>query len=244
MKLTKKDKNSFSTMFSNINKYLETADITKIFNELKQLINDEHDLITAESVKQMVILYIAIIPIFTSLFGENAVNNPITKILDSNLQIDFNTDLSFYQKANEYLETADSQAKQELTVELFNELINLAFPKQSKQMGVVYTPIEIVDFIINSVEDVLQKEFGQSLADENVEIIDPFTGTGVFITRLLQSGIIKDEDMERKVNEIHANEIDLFSYFISSLNIDSVYSEATQKDAHFENLRLADTFLT
>jgi len=234
MKLTQNDKNSFSVLFGNINTYLEIKDITSISNELKQVIKDEHDLITTNSVKQMIVLYIAILPIFASLFGYNAVNNPITKILDNHLQIDFNTDLSrYYQKANEYLETADSQARQEFMEELFNDLINFAFPKQSKQMGVVYTPIEIVDFIINSVKDVLQKEFGRSLSDENVEIIDPFTGTGVFITRLLQSGLI--QDIERKASEIHANEIDLFSYFIASLNINSVTEI-------LPDIRLADTF--
>jgi predicted helicase len=93
-------------------------------------------------------------------------------------------------------------------------------------LGIVYTPVEIVDFIIHSVEDILQKEFGRSMSDENVHILDPFAGTGTFITRLLQSGIIKDEDLIRKyLKEIHANEIVLLAYYIASINVENVYHE-------------------
>ena len=83
-----------------------------------------------------------------------------------------------------------------------------AFPEQVEKLGIVYTPIECVDFIIHSVNDVLKKEFNSSLTDENVHILDPFTGTGTFITRLLQSGLILPADIERKyMYEINCNEI-------------------------------------
>jgi predicted helicase len=87
-----------------------------------------------------------------------------------------------------------------------------------EQLGIVYTPVECVDFIIHSVNDILKKEFGRSLTDENVHILDPFTGTGTFITRLFQSGLIKEEDLRRKYkHEIHANEIVLLAYYIAAV---------------------------
>lgn len=95
-----------------------------------------------------------------------------------------------------------------------------------EKLGIVYTPVEVVDFIIHSVNHVLQKEFDRTISDENIHILDPFTGTGTFITRLLQSGLIKPEDLERKYNhEIHANEIVLLAYYIAAINIENSYHD-------------------
>ena len=119
-------------------------------------------------------------------------------------------------------------------------------PKTVEKLGIVYTPVEVVDFIIHSVGYILQKEFGRSLSDENVHILDPFTGTGTFITRLLQSGLISREALERKYGrEIHANEIVLMAYYIASINIENVYHDlmgdvATYKS--FNGICLTDTF--
>jgi len=85
---------------------------------------------------------------------------------------------------------------QKIIIELYDKFFRTAFPKVTEKLGIVYTPVEIVDFIIHSVEDVLQKEFGRSMTDENVHILDPFTRTGTFITRLLQSGIIKKREFD------------------------------------------------
>lgn len=98
-----------------------------------------------------------------------------------------------------------------------------------KKLGIVYTPVEIVDFINQSVADILKKEFNRNISDENIHIIDPFTGTGTFITRLIQSGLIKQEALERKYkHELHANEIVLLAYYIASINIENAYHDATQ----------------
>ncbi|MDE7088654.1 MAG: helicase, partial [Prevotella sp.] len=109
-----------------------------------------------------------------------------------------------------------------------------------------YTPVEVVDFIINSVGHILQKEFGRTLSDENVHILDPFTGTGTFITRLLQSGLISREALQHKYeNEIHANEIVLMAYYIASINIENIYHDLMGKDADyhsFDGICLTDTF--
>ena len=108
----------------------------------------------------------------------------------------------FYQSVAERAEGIDNaEGKQRIIYELYDKFFRTAFPKMSEQLGIVYTPVECVDFIINSVEDVLKKEFKQSLTDKDVHVIDPFTGTGTFMTRLLQSGHIKPADLKRKYTQ-------------------------------------------
>ena len=133
----------------------------------------------------------------------------------------------FYRSVAERAEGIDNaEGKQRVIYELYDKFFRAAFPKMSEQLGIVYTPVECVDFIINSVEDVLNKEFGQSLSDKDVHVIDPFTGTGTFMTRLLQSGHIRPNDLKRKyTQELHANEIVLLAYYIASVNIESVYHD-------------------
>jgi predicted helicase len=108
----------------------------------------------------------------------------------------------------------------------------------------VYTPVEVVDFIIQSVNHVLETEFRQTLGSKGVHIIDPFTGTGTFVTRLLQSGLIRQDELEYKYrNEIHANEIVLLAYYIAAINIEAVYhSIRGGKYRPFEGICLTDTF--
>ena len=114
-----------------------------------------------------------------------------------------------------------------------------------EKLGIVYTPVECVDFIIRSVDDILKAEFNTSLTEQNVHILDPFTGTGTFITRLLQSGLIRPEDMERKYQyEIHCNEIVLLAYYIADVNIESVFHDITHRETYlpYSGICLTDTF--
>ena len=122
--------------------------------------------------------------------------------------------------------------------------VKSAFPRLSKKLGIVYTPVEIVDFIIRSVDELLRSEFGQTLGSEGVHIIDPFVGTGTFITRLLQSGLIAPGDLPRKYSsEIHANELVLLAYYIAAINIEAVYHElAGGEYSPFPGICLTDTF--
>ena len=138
----------------------------------------------------------------------------------------------------------NSFAKQKIIVELYDKFFKSAFPRMVEKLGIVYTPVEVVDFIIHSVNDVLQSEFGESLGSKGVHIIDPFTGTGTFITRLLQSGLIKSEELEHKFkNEIHANEIVLLAYYISAINIEAAYNGIKGGDYEpFSGICLTDTF--
>jgi predicted helicase len=137
-----------------------------------------------------------------------------------------------------------AEAKQKIIVELYDKFFRTAFPKMTERLGIVYTPVEVVDFIIHSVNEVLQSEFGQTLGSRGVHILDPFTGTGTFITRLLQSGLIKPEELAQKYrDEIHANEIVLLAYYIAAINIEAAYHGVVGGEYQpFEGICLTDTF--
>ena len=193
--------------------------------------------VTEEDAIEMLAQHIITKPVFEALFEDYSFvkNNTVSKslqgiidALDEHSKKEDNEKLErFYISVKERAEGIDnSEAKQKIIVELYDKFFRTAFPKVTEKLGIVYTPVEIVDFIVHSVEDILQKEFSRSMTDENVHILDPFTGTGTFITRLLQSGIIKNTDLKRKyTKEIHANEIVLLAYYIASINIENVYHD-------------------
>jgi predicted helicase len=139
----------------------------------------------------------------------------------------------------------NAEGKQRVIIELYDKFFKTAFPKMVEKLGIVYTPIEVVDFIIHSVNYVLEKEFSRNISDENVQLLDPFTGTGTFITRLLQSGLITKKDMLRKYqHEIHANEIVLLAYYIAAVNIENAFHDAIGAKDYlaFDGICLTDTF--
>jgi predicted helicase len=193
--------------------------------------------VTKEDAIEMLAQHIITRPVFEALFEDysfvknNTVSKSLQGIIDALNEQSKKEDAQklerFYVSVQQKAEGIDNgEAKQKIIVELYDKFFRTAFPKVTEKLGIVYTPVEIVDFIIHSVEDVLQKEFGRSMSDENVHILDPFTGTGTFISRLLQSGIIRNEDLERKyTREIHANEIVLLAYYIASINIENVYHD-------------------
>lgn len=202
-------------------------------------------------------------PIFEALFEDYSFekNNPISEAMQkmlNHLEGESVADESeklqrFYESVRKRVEGIDNaEGKQRIIIELYDKFFKNAFPKMAEQLGIVYTPVEIVDFIIYSVDDVLKKEFNRSISDENIHILDPFTGTGTFITRLLQSGLIKDENLERKYkNELHANEIVLLAYYIAAVNIENAYHDLVgragegtpeQNYVPFEGIVLTDTF--
>lgn len=200
-------------------------------------------------------------PIFEALFeGYSFVkNNPISHsmqdILDFLLQGQIEKETEelnkFYEDIKFKIEKIDNaEGKQRIIVELYDKFFKTAFPKLVDKLGIVYTPVEVVDFIINSVEELLNKEFGRSLSDENINILDPFTGTGTFISRLLQSRIIKNKDLERKYKyEIYANELVLLAYYIATVNIENVYHDLEKENSigevdykEFRGICLTDTF--
>lgn len=197
-------------------------------------------------------------PVFDALFKDyqfvknNAVSRSMQRMLEllesEAMEKDTEVLNKFYENVRMNVGDIDNlEGKQTLIKNLYEKFFKGAFPKTVDKLGIVYTPVECVDFIIHSVDDILRKEFDCSLSDENVHILDPFTGTGTFITRLLQSGLIRPEDLERKYkNEIHCNELVLLAYYIADVNIESVFHSLVKRDTYlpFEGICLTDTFQT
>ena len=219
--------------------------------------------ITQAEAIEMLSQHIITKPVFDALFeGYSFVNNnpmsqSMQKMLDLLEEQSFDKDAEtlnkFYESVKMRASGIDNaEGKQRIIIELYDKFFKTAFPKMVEKLGIVYTPIEVVDFIIHSVNDILKKEFGRSIADENVHILDPFTGTGTFITRLLQSGLIEEKDLERKYkHEIHANEIVLLAYYIAAINIENAFHDQTldpddgigkEKYIPFDGIVLTDTF--
>lgn len=206
----------------------------KFLDSLRENLNPA---VSEEEAADMLVQHALTKPVFDAVFGDydfagsNVVSMAMQKTVDllheeipekERAALD-----EFYRSVAERAEGIDNaEGRQRVIYELYDKFFRTAFPKMSEQLGIVYTPVECVDFIVNSVEDVLRKEFGQSLTDRDVHVIDPFTGTGTFMTRLLQSGHIKPKDLPRKyAEELHANEIVLLAYYIASVNIENVYHE-------------------
>ena len=220
----------------------------KAFNNfVKGLQENINSSIDSEETIEMLSQHIITKPIFEALFENYSFvkNNPISssmeEILNLLLEQQFEKETAelkeFYDDVRVRVGNIDnSEGKQKIIVELYNKFFKTAFPKLVEKLGIVYTPIEIVDFIINSVEHIMNKEFDRSLSDENVNILDPFTGTGTFISRLLQNRIIKPEDLERKYRyEIYANEIILLAYYIAAVNIENIYYDLRKRNERFLN---------
>ena len=218
--------------------------------------NNLNSSITQDDAIEMLAQHMITKPIFDALFGdyEFVQSNPVSKSMERMLSVLDNHSMEaekedlekFYESVKKYVGGIDNaEGKQKIIIELYDKFFKVALPKEVEKLGIVYTPIECVDFIIHSVESLLNKEFGKSLSDKGVHIIDGFTGTGTFIVRLLQSGIIKPEDLLYKyTNEIHANEIVLLAYYIAAINIEEAFHEisGSEKYVPFEGIVLTDTF--
>jgi predicted helicase len=221
---------------------------------LAEIRDDLNDSITADEAIEMLAQHLITKPVFDALFEgyEFAANNPVSRALDSvlsvlerqNLEKETESLERFYRSVRIRAAGIDNAAaKQKIVVELYDTFFKTAFPRLAQRLGIVYTPVEVVDFIIKSVDDVLRDEFEQSLSSEGVHIIDPFVGTGTFITRLLQSGLISEGDLSRKyASEIHANEIVLLAYYIAAINIEAAYRELADEYVPFQGICLTDTF--
>lgn len=220
--------------------------------------------ITRDGAIEMLAQHMITKPVFDALFEGYAFTdrNPVSQVMDrmvaalTTMNVDSETQSleKFYQSVRLRAAGIDNaEGKQKIITELYESFFKNAFPRAADAMGVVYTPIEIVDFILRSVNDVLQKEFGHSISDKGVHVLDPFTGTGTFIVRLLQSGLIDSADLARKyASELHANEILLLAYYIAAINIETTFHDL-QAAAHdvepamedyepFDGMVLTDTF--
>ena len=225
---------------------------------LKGLQKNINPSISENRAVEMLSQHIITKPVFEALFEEYSFveNNPVSMAMQGMLDALKSGSIAgeseilqkFYDSVRTRAEGIDNaEGKQRIIIELYDTFFKTAFPKMVEQLGIVYTPVEVVDFIIHSVNDVLQKEFKRSVSDENIHILDPFTGTGTFVTRLLQSGLIKKEDLQRKyTKELHANEIVLLAYYIAAVNIENAFHDQMVKEktkyTPFEGMVLTDTF--
>ncbi|QCR53701.1 damage-inducible protein [Brachybacterium sp. SGAir0954] len=220
--------------------------------------------ITRDGAIEMLAQHMITKPVFDALFEGYAFteHNPVSQVMDrmvdalTAMHVDAEAESleKFYDSVRLRAAGIDNaEGKQKIITELYESFFKNAFPRAADAMGVVYTPIEIVDFILRSVGDVLKQEFGRSISDEGVHVLDPFTGTGTFIVRLLQSELIDPADLARKyASELHANEILLLAYYIAAINIETTFHDL-QAQAHgvnpsvedyepFDGIVLTDTF--
>ncbi|GGE60749.1 restriction endonuclease [Nesterenkonia cremea] len=216
--------------------------------------------ITADDAISMLSQHLITKPVFAALFEgyDFAANNPVSQVMQemidtlegNNLDAETAELNKFYASVARRAEGIENaEGKQKIIKDLYEDFFKKAFPKQADALGVVYTPVEIIDFIVHAVDDLSKKHFDRGLTDEGVHVLDPFTGTGTFIVRLLQSGVITPHDLARKyANELHANEIMLLAYYVAAINIEATYhglAKAQEGEADyrpFEGIVLGDTF--
>ena len=220
-----------------------------------ELREDLNDSITNMEIIEMLAQHLITKPVFDALFDgysftqHNPMSQAIQRVLDvlqeHRLDKESDTLQGFYESVKLRASGITTAAgRQKIVVELYDKFFRSAFPKMAERLGIVYTPVEVVDFIVHSINALLQAEFGQTLGSKGVHILDPFAGTGTFITRLLQSGLIELEQLPYKYrHEIHANEIVLLAYYIAAINIESTYHAMVEGEyVPFEGICLADTF--
>ncbi len=232
----------------------KTHPFRRYVNGLKSIVNNDVD---DEQAINMLVQQIVTKPIFEKLFAKDGfvMKNPVSRYIDDMLSAvhaqdglkDIQETLDkFYHSVETTLNGIDTtDGKQKVITALYEKFFKNAFKKDQSINGIVYTPQEIVDFIIHSCVGVLKDEFGIDINQEDVNILDPFTGTGTFIARLLESGVISKENIARKyMNELYANEITLLAYYIANVNIENTYQRVTGNPVYtpFNNILLTDTF--
>ena len=222
--------------------------------ELKASINDA---VSRDNAVEMMAQHILTRPVFEALFEhyDFAAANPVAQALDA-LRRDFGEfglenevrDLErFYASVRLRARGLDnSAARQRVLMELYEKFFATALKKDADRLGIVYTPVEVVDFILRSADHALREAFGLRLSDAGVHVLDPFTGTGIFLVRLLQSALIGDGDLERKYRwELHANELVLLAYYIAAIHIEEAFHGRRGAEADhqpFNGIALTDTF--
>lgn len=230
---------------------------------LKSLQHNINESIDEKQAIEMLAQHLITAPIFEALFGEYSFvnNNPVSEAMDKIVEElsrfgGFNKEQDelkeFYDSVKLRAEGIDNaEAKQRIIITLYDKFFSKGFKETTQRLGIVFTPVEVVDFIVKSVDDVLKKHFGKAIEDEGVHILDPFTGTGTFIVRTLHylkdklaNGEITLADITRKyTQELHANEIVLLSYYIAAINIESTFAEMNHEEYKpFEGIVLTDTF--
>ncbi|GAA7855887.1 DEAD/DEAH box helicase family protein [Helicobacter pylori] len=219
---------------------------------LDSLRENIHQNIREDEALDMITSHVITKPIFDAIFGDN-IKNPISKALDkmveklSTLGLQGETkDLkNLYESVKTEATHAKSQkSQQELIKNLYNTFFKEAFKKQSEKLGIVYTPIEVVDFILRATNGILKKHFNTDFNDQSITIFDPFTGTGSFIARLLskENALISDEALKEKFQKnLFAFDIVLLAYYIALINITQAAQNRDSSLKNFKNIALTDS---
>ncbi|OYD53108.1 damage-inducible protein, partial [Thauera propionica] len=221
---------------------------------LKGLQDTLNPAVTRGEAVEMLAQHILTLPVFQALFAatnfpeHNAVGKALQRIVDrlgeSAIASETEGLDKFYENVRERVSLAKSdKSKQDIIRNLYDTFFHNAFPRMAERLGIVYTPVQVVDFILRSADAALRKHFGESLASSGVQILDPFAGTGTFLVRLIQSGLIDPEHLPHKFDhELHANEIVLLAYYIATINIETAYHAVTGDYRPFDGMILVDTF--
>ncbi|MGL2471366.1 type ISP restriction/modification enzyme [Helicobacter pylori] len=219
---------------------------------LDSLRGNIHQSIKEDEALDMITSHIITKPIFDAIFGDN-IKNPISKALDKmveklstlGLQGETKGLKNLYESVKtEALHAKSQKSQQELIKNLYNTFFKEAFRKQSEKLGIVYTPIEVVDFILRATNGILKKHFNTDFNDKNITIFDPFTGTGSFIARLLskENELISDEALKEKfLNHCFAFDIVLLAYYIALINITQAAQSRDGSLKNFKNIALTDS---
>ncbi len=208
--------------------------------------------VSSADVREMLIQHILTQDIFLRVFGEDQFHreNNVARRLEALEETFFTGDVrrNAIERLRAYYgaigraadEIADYAEKQQFLKAVYEDFYKAYNPAAADRLGVVYTPNEVVDFIIRGADHLLQKHFNRRLADDNVQILDPATGTGTFVTNLIN--FLPLDRLEHKYrNEIHANEVAILPYYIANLNIEYTYREKTGRYLKFPNLCFVDT---
>ena len=234
-------RNSLDKAMKDNKKYKEKS--AEFLEMCKTVINNR---IEPVDIKEMLIQHILTYEIFSLIYDSqefhktNAVAqelDTLTKLLGISLG-NMNIDYSQIKLVAETLE--DATDRQEFLHDVYENFYEKYNPLKKKKDGIVYTPAEVVSFMVKSADELMEKHFGRCLSDDNVIILDPATGTGTFVASVLRH--LKPESLERKYkNDLFANEISILPYYIAALNIENTYRELTRKSSEFENICWMDT---
>ncbi|GAA9293260.1 DEAD/DEAH box helicase family protein [Helicobacter pylori] len=248
---TKKTGNIARTLNSRLKDIFEKN--PEIFHGfLDSLKGNIHSNIKEDEALDMITSHIITKPIFDAIFGDN-IKNPISKALDKmveklstlGLQGETKELKNLYESVKtEAMHAKSQKSQQELIKNLYNTFFKVAFRKQSEKLGIVYTPIEVVDFILRATNGILKKHFNTDFNDKNITIFDPFTGTGSFIARLLskENDLISDEALKEKfLNHLFAFDIVLLAYYIALINITQAAQNRDGSLKNFKNIALTDS---
>ena len=214
----------------------------KLLVVFRKVINDS---MTARDIRDMLVQHVLTYRIFSMVYdveGFHATNAVARELESLRGMLDMperHVDYSTMEVIAESI--TGTMERQEFLKRLYETFYEKYDPKRADRDGIVYTPSAVVDFIVKSTDCLLRENFGRSLSDEGVVVLDPFTGTGTFVVHVLER--ISADRLEAKYrDETRANEISILPYYIAALNIENAYRERTGRYREFENICWMDTF--